>query len=194
MYLRGRQYIAYPYYIINNLYMKGVLKYNTNNYMKKVKLIIGNSNSTNIPKSKKRISKISKGKTIISGGNGKIEESNIRYNPDEEDRFEIGERPFEIYVDTIPEECEHCIFYVRNDNKDKVTKEESVFYCLLRWLLSTAQYGGIDISIPKTYQCPLQRIEESPKFKLLRNNHLSRIRALESAVFEVDGGDDGVYG
>jgi hypothetical protein len=149
-----------------------------------------------VSKQTKRVSKYSsstKGTVTKTGGYGPIEQSDIRYDPDEVDREELGLKSLELYVDKMPEHCAECIWYVKNVNYDKlINPEESVFYCSLRAALNTAQYGGINIAVPKTYICPLTPIQKSKKFLKLRNTHLERIKELEQAVFGEDKGDDGV--
>ncbi|MBP5564933.1 MAG: hypothetical protein J6X45_04340 [Lachnospiraceae bacterium] len=133
--------------------------------------------------------KISGGTTTTSQiGYGPIEQSTERYDPDIEDRKELGKTPLELYVDELPEDCEECIFYVKNSNYDKVSEGESVFYCQLRSLNSTAQYGGYNIMEPKTWKCPLVPIYECERLLNMRNNHLTRIRELERKVFGSDKG------
>ena len=129
----------------------------------------------------------------IKKGTGKIANSTTRYDPDDKDRDSVGSKAIELYVDVVPVTCESCPFYIKNSNNDKIKANESVFYCMLRSLLATAQYGGINVMTPKTWLCPLKPVEQSAKFKQLRNNHLDRIKSLERAVFDHDNGDDGVY-
>ena len=128
--------------------------------------------------------RISSGTTTTTKiGYGPIEDSTERYDPDIEDRKELGKTPLELYVDELPEDCEECIFYVKNSNQDKVKEGESVFYCQLRSLNGTAQYGGFNIMEPKTWKCPLVPIYECERLVKMRNNHLERIIALENKVF-----------
>ncbi len=130
--------------------------------------------------------------TTVTRGAGLIEPSKERYDPDVEDRKEVGDTPLELYVDELPEDCEQCIFYVKNSNQDKIAEGESVFYCQLRSLNGTAQFGGFNIMEPKTWKCPLTPINECQRLLKMRNNHLTRIRELERKVFGSDkGSNDG---
>ena len=129
--------------------------------------------------------------TSSIGGYGPIIDSKDRFAPDIDDRKTFGDTPLEVYVDELPETCEECIFYVKNSEHDKVKKDESVFYCELRALNGTAQYGGFNIMEPKTWKCPLVPIYECERVLTMRNNHLKRLKALEQAVFGGDKGDDG---
>ena len=139
--------------------------------------------------------RISSGTTTTSTiGYAPIEDSKERYDPDIEDRKKLGKTPLELYTDYLPEECEECIFYVKNSNQDKVKEDESVYYCQLRALNGTAQFGGFNIMEPKTWKCPLLPINECERLVKTRNNHLKRIKELEVAVFGSHKGDnDGFY-
>ena len=132
--------------------------------------------------------------TTSKVGYGPIEVSKERYDPDIQDRKDLGKTPLELYVDELPESCEECIYYVKNSNQDKVSEGESVFYCQLRSLNTTAQFGGINISEPKNWKCPLVPIYECERLLNMRNNHLDRIKALEVKVFGSSKGDDGFIG
>ena len=136
----------------------------------------------------------SKSTTTSTIGYAPIEVSTERYDPDIEDRKELGKTPLELYVDDLPEKCEECIFYVKNSNQDKVKEDESVYYCQLRSLNGTAQFGGVNIMEPKTWKCPLVPINECERLVKMRNNHLNRIKALEDKVFGSNkGNNDGFY-
>jgi hypothetical protein len=139
--------------------------------------------------------KISGGTSVSAQyGYGPIEASTERYDPDIEDRKTVGKKPIEIYVDELPEKCEECIFYVKNSEHDKVKEDESVYYCQLRALNGTAQFGGFNIMEPKTWMCPLLKINECERLVKTRNNHLKRIKELEVKVFGAHKGDnDGFY-
>lgn len=128
--------------------------------------------------------------TTSTSGYGPIEVSKERYDPDIEDRKEVGRKPIELYVDELPENCEDCIFYIKNSNQDKVKEGESVFYCQMRSLNGTAQFGGYNIMEPKTWQCPLVPINECERLRKMRDNHLERIKELERRVFGSDKGDN----
>lgn len=126
----------------------------------------------------------------VTRGAGTIRQSTERYDPDVIDRKTKGKDAMEIYVDELPETCEQCIFYVKNSDQDKVKEGESVFYCQLRSLNTTAQYGGVNITDPKTWKCPLVPIYECERVLSMRNNHLDRLKSLEVKVFGSHKGDD----
>ena len=57
--------------------------------------------------------------TTTTVGYAPIIDSKERYDPDIEDRKELGKTPLELYTDYLPENCEDCIFYVKNSMKKR---------------------------------------------------------------------------
>ena len=60
-----------------------------------------------------------------------------------------------IFVDAVPD-CEECPFWIEDTNKDYL--EADKFRCMLRAKVSTAQYGGMDITEMEVRDCPLKQL------------------------------------